>query len=360
MARPHLLLLLIKTVLTIVVLIPLGQCIAIYKHFFTSHRRKMADFAATFPSLVQAEVDKLREQCQKKVIKDSVQSTFFKLANGITLHGVVAGPQDGPLCVLLHGFPEGWACWRKVLPLLADAGYRVLAPDLRGYGLSDKPIGTAAYRVATLVQDVRDLIKAAGRDHCVLIAHDWGAGLGWAFAAAHPEMVRKMVIVDGPRIEALRKTMYTSLRQLLNSWYVLYFQVPLIPEFGMSSDLRVIFKGIAADAGREAYEPRDLDYYVASFSQPYSLTAAMNYYRAAAQLGTGLPTVPMQTSTLVIWGANDKYLEPHIIYALEDRLQPGLEKVVILPTLSHWIPMQAPNALVAHAVDYFKVIKSNH
>ena len=118
--------------------------------------------------------------------------------NGITLHAAAAGPAEGKLVILLHGFPEFWYGWRHQIAPLAASGLRILAPDQRGYNLSDKPAGIAAYRLDTLADDVIGLADALGREHFAVVGHDWGGVVAWRLAARNPERVTRAVILNAP------------------------------------------------------------------------------------------------------------------------------------------------------------------
>ena len=150
------------------------------------------------------------------------------VVNGVRLHYVEAGA--GPLVVLLHGFPEFWYAWRRQVGPLAAAGFRVLAPDLRGYNLSDKPRGADAYRVESLTADVAGLIRHAGERSAVVVGHDWGGVLAWLLPLHHHKIVHKRVILNAPHPAALRRELRRGADQLLRSWYVFFFQLPWLPE----------------------------------------------------------------------------------------------------------------------------------
>jgi epoxide hydrolase 4 len=150
--------------------------------------------------------------------------------NGIRLHVVQTGPVTGPLVLLLHGFPEFWYGWRHQLPSLAAAGYRIWAPDLRGYNESEKPQGIAAYRLETLAADVIGLIDAAGRERACLVGHDWGGVIAWWIAMHAPDRLQRMVVINAPHGAAMRRQLRRHPVQWLKSAYVGWFQLPWIPE----------------------------------------------------------------------------------------------------------------------------------
>jgi len=146
--------------------------------------------------------------------------------NGITLHVAQAGPADGELVVLLHGFPEPWWGWRNQIPALAASGFRVLAPDQRGYNFSDKPAGRGAYRMDTLARDIVGLIDATGRNRAAVIGHDWGGAIAWWLATYHPDRVRRVAVLNCPHPLVFSRILRRSPAQLLRSWYMFFFQFP--------------------------------------------------------------------------------------------------------------------------------------
>src|SRR5438128_2134073 len=147
--------------------------------------------------------------------------------NGVGLHLVEAG--QGPPVVLLHGFPEFWYSWRRQIPALAESGFRVVAPDQRGYGQSGKPRGWRAYRIENLAQDVADLIAHLGEERAHVVGHDWGGGTAWATAMLHAERVASLAILNVPHPERMLRALRTP-RQLAKSWYIFFFQIPWLPE----------------------------------------------------------------------------------------------------------------------------------
>src|SRR5262249_12586002 len=193
----------------------------------------------------------------------------------LRLHVVEAGPPEGGPVVLLHGFPEFWFSWRFQIPKLAAAGFRVAAPDMRGYNLSDKPYGVDAYNLDHLVRDARGLVKALGHDRAHIVGHDWGGAVAWEFAQRHPESTRSLTVMSCPHPREL----LTGLRrpaQLRKSWYMFFFQLPGIPERTLMKDdaaaLRRIFKG---------QPEKDLDRYVEAAKRARGMNGPLNYYRAA-------------------------------------------------------------------------------
>jgi pimeloyl-ACP methyl ester carboxylesterase len=156
-----------------------------------------------------------------------LKHAFVEVAAGVRLHYVEAG--TGPLVVLLHGFPEFWFSWRHQLPALANAGFRVVAVDQRGYNLSDKPRGLDAYRTSVLAQDVARVIERLGVDRASVVGHDWGGGIAWTFAMGYPERLDRLAILNAPHPGTFVRHL-GSPRQLRKSWYLFFFQLPWLPE----------------------------------------------------------------------------------------------------------------------------------
>jgi pimeloyl-ACP methyl ester carboxylesterase len=271
----------------------------------------------------------------------------------VRLHYAEAG--DGPLVVLLHGFPEFWFSWRFQIPVLAAAGFRVVAPDMRGYNLSSRPVGVAAYDVDRLATDVRDLIRDRGADRAFLAGHDWGAAVAWVTAMNHPEVVERLAILNVPHprrfLHALRHP-----RQLAKSWYMFFFQLPWLPERLVRARRWWLFRyDFEHDARPGAFTPQDIERYVEAWSQPGAATAMFNYYRALFRQRPSRAAArirPVEAPTLVIWGERDRYLGAEL--AEPDHADvPKLERVVRLPSASHWVQHDEPNRVAELLVEFF-------
>jgi epoxide hydrolase 4 len=271
---------------------------------------------------------------------------------GLRLHCVEAG--TGPLVVLLHGFPEFWYAWRHQLPALADAGYRVVAPDLPGYNTSDKPPRVRDYRPRVLAQEMADLIAALGADSATVAGHDWGGGLAWLLAMHHPERVQRLVVLNAPHPIRFRKGL-TSPRQLRRSWYMLAFQLPWLPErLVAASDFRALRRALGRQPTRPgAFTAQDIDRYVAAAAQPGALRAAINYYRAAVRanpLAQAHTLRRVDIPTLVIWGDQDRYLGREL--AEPDRAWVPDVRVERIAEASHWVQADAPERVNQLMVDF--------
>lgn len=258
--------------------------------------------------------------------------------NGVRLHYVEQG--EGPLLVLLHGFPDFWYGWRFQIPALAGAGFHVVAPDLRGYNTSDRPRGVRPYRVSELVGDVTALVRHLGVERAHVAGHDWGGMVAWHLAMHHPEIVERLVIANAPHPAAFRRELKTP-DQVLRSWYVAFFQLPWLPEAALRRDdyaaLRAVFR--KEPARPEAFSRDDIARYRETFARPGALTAMLNYYRALLRFPPP-PTRVIEAPTLLVWGERDPHLSPRLTHGLE-RWVPRL-RVERFPQASHWVLTDAP------------------
>jgi pimeloyl-ACP methyl ester carboxylesterase len=259
--------------------------------------------------------------------------------NGIQLHYVTQG--TGPLMLMLHGFPECWYSWRhQILEFAQD--FQVVALDLRGYNDSDKPREKSAYVMDEFVKDIEGVIKGLGHEKCVLVGHDWGGAIAWSFAYAHPEMLDKLIILNTPHPAKFVKGFFTP-QQLLRSWYMFLFQLPIIPELLLQSFnyqiIAQIFQGIAVN--KNAFTPADLQVYKNAAAKPGALTAMINYIRNLfprflSRKKKGVLSVP----TLIIWGENDTVLGKELTYdtaAYVRNLQ-----IQYIPNCGHWVQQEQP------------------
>lgn len=269
----------------------------------------------------------------------------------VRLHYVEAG--DGPLVVLLHGFPEFWYSWRHQLRALSDAGYRVVAPDMRGYNRSEKPSGTEAYTRPHLTGDVSELIDAFEADEAVVVGHDWGGVVSWLFAMDHPEQLSKLVILNCPHPVAMAEGM-KQWRQMLRAFHMILFQLPLVPEallrFGDYALVRRILRDDPVRAG--AFDEEEIDRYVDALSRPGALRGSLNYYRAASRHGLIKPLEKIDREVLVIWGERDTYLGPTLADPPENLVSNcRLER---LPNASHWVQTDRPERVNELLVDFLE------
>jgi pimeloyl-ACP methyl ester carboxylesterase len=272
----------------------------------------------------------------------------------LRLHFVEAG--QGPLIVLLHGFPEFWYAWRHQIPALVGAGFRVIALDQRGYNTSDKPAGVDPYRIERLVEDVVGIIRAAGEENAVVVGHDWGGAIAWMVAMQHPEAVRRLIVMNAPHPRRVFEE-FRTLDQLRRSWYMFFFQLPWLPEWMLRrSHYRLIEFVLSRDpVHRSAFTAEDIAAYRTAMAQPGALTAAINYYRAL--LRSNLLTLyrglrPVQCPTLLIWGEQDRYLG----LRLTERLDRWVSNLTVarIPNASHWVQSDAPDRVNGLMLDFLK------
>jgi pimeloyl-ACP methyl ester carboxylesterase len=262
------------------------------------------------------------------------------ITNGIRMHYVIQG--TGPLLVLLHGFPEFWYSWRHQILFLAEQGYTVVAPDLRGYNDTDKP--RTGYKVATLLRDIVGLIKGLGEEKAIIVGHDWGGVLAWQFAQDYPQMTERLIVMNAPHPAAFARELRT-IKQLRKSWYVFAFQIPWLPEFLLGRrHAELIGRMLYGSAvHKTAFPPDVLAQYRDAMSKPGALNASLNYYRAVfrrpASALNGTRTI-IHTPTLLIWGDQDVALDSNLTRGLEQWV-PNLQ-IRHLPDSGHWVQQEKP------------------
>jgi pimeloyl-ACP methyl ester carboxylesterase len=274
--------------------------------------------------------------------------------NGIRLHCMRAG--QGEPIILLHGFPESWHSWREQIPVLAQYG-EVIALDMRGYNLSDRPIGVENYDIDILAADIVGVIRACNAERATIISHDWGGGVAWWLTIHHPELVKKLVVMNAPHPFAFQKII-RSFDQLRRSWYMFFFQLPWLPEFylsfgGIRRSVTKVFRGSAIQPHR--FTEEDLDYLVKAWEQPGALTAMINYYRAAMRkVGREKPAGPITLPTMIVWGEQDRFLlrrnaEPESLSRYVKDL-----RVEFIPTAGHWVQKEEPEQVNALLEDFLR------
>ena len=269
----------------------------------------------------------------------------FIRANGIRFHYVTAG--DGPLVLLLHGFPQFWYAWRHQIPALA-ARFRVVAPDLRGYGDTDKPPRVSDYQIGALAADVAELIHALGEKKAHVVGHDWGGGVAWTAATDHADVVDRLAVLNCPNPKVFARVLRSSLRQLARSWYMFFFQLPLIPEwtFQISPTAMIerMFRRMAIR--KDTFSDDDLREFREALAKPGALTAASNYYRATFRNFSAMRQLEREDKkisapTLLIWAENDVALGKELTYGMEP-LFSGPLRIHYVPNCSHWVNEEQP------------------
>jgi pimeloyl-ACP methyl ester carboxylesterase len=276
------------------------------------------------------------------------------LTNGVRLRVAQAGPEDGPLVLLLHGFPDFWYGWRHQIEYLAQAGYRVWAPDQRGYNQSDKPSGIAGYNVDLLAADIVGLIQAAGREKAFVVGHDWGGGVAWWLAIRYPQHVEKLVILNSPHPAVLRKQFSQNRRQLLKSWYMFAFQIPRLPEWLTLRNGAKTGRDALRDSSRPGtFSEADLDLYEAAWRQPGAMTGMINWYRAAFQHAPQRPADNRaHMPTRIIWGAHDAFLSRELATLSAEYCDDA--EVIYIEEATHWVQHEEPERVNSLIENFLK------
>jgi len=273
---------------------------------------------------------------------------------GLRVHAAVAGPPDGPLVILLHGFPEFWYSWRHQIGPLAGAGFRVVVPDQRGYNLTDK---TRPFDLATLAEDVLALTRACGRESFLLAGHDWGAAVAWVVAARHPDRVERLAILNVPHPAVMARALLgRNLRQIRRSWYIFFFQLPGLPEWSLSrKDFARLRWLMRASARRGTFSDEDLQRYRDAWAQPGALAASIGWYRALGRsmLGRGRRRVAgiVRVPTIMLWGERDAALGVELAEQSLAYLERG--ELLRYPKATHWLHEEEPGEIAGRLVDHF-------
>lgn len=280
------------------------------------------------------------------------------VAGGVRFHYATAG--RGPLVLLLHGFPERWFSWEAQIPALAAEGYRVVAPDLRGYGLSEKP--ATGYELSDLALDVVALIRALGEDHATVIGHDWGGAITWEAAARHPARVTRCAVLNCPHPAVLHEVALRSWDQLRRSWYMLFFNVPWLPERLIARDEgRWLFEMFRGGPGRpEVFAPAAREALRESVSRPEDVRPMLEYYRRSVRraLGGALPVYPpVRQPALLLWAERDaalgnQLIAPHTRFATDLTIRR-------LPDCGHFVQQERPDAVNALLAGWLRATRGD-
>lgn len=281
-------------------------------------------------------------------MSDTPVTTQFVTANGITFEVDQCGTGE-KFALLLHGFPESKFSWRFQMPLLARLGYRVWAPNLRGYGKTSRPKSVSDYHIDHLVRDVAGLIDAAGAKETLLVAHDWGAIIAWHCAIRKVRPLKGLVIMNVPHPACFVRALRTW-SQLKKSWYVLFFQLPWLPERVLAARgaeaIGRAFTDMAVDKSR--FPAEVVDQYRRNAREPGAISAMVNYYRAAMRTDRKVmnpaPGI-VDTRTLMIWGEEDSALDKATTHGTEEFVTDLTLRY--LPGVSHWVQQEAPEKVNA-------------
>lgn len=269
----------------------------------------------------------------------------YAQVGGVQLHYATAGEGE-KLVILLHGFPETWYSWRHQIVALSEE-YTVVAPDMRGYNLSDKPARVEDYDMDKLVDDITNLIHHLGHEKAAVIGHDWGAGVAWAIGQNQPEILWKLGALQVPPIAVWRKNQ--TLKQLFASWYMFFLQIPYLPEYLLRlndfSLLENALKNSTVENG--IFTDETIAEYKKSWSEPFALTAMINYYRANILkriFGSSLNEKKITTPALFIYGEKDHAVMPETVKNIGEFVDAPFEEYFI-PNSGHWVQQETPETV---------------
>jgi len=281
---------------------------------------------------------------------DSSVRFDFIPTNGIRLHTALAGPENGEPVILLHGFPEAWFGWEPQIHALAAAGFRVIAPDQRGYNLSDKPIGVASYRMDTLVADVLGVADALGFERFNIAGHDFGAMVSWLLAVQYSERLRRLAIANVPHPVVMRSYIRRHPSQMLKSWYALFFQIPALPErIVRAGNWRMMMSAMPAGLSEE-----ERDRYREAWAQPGAMTGMINWYRAMLRRPPKLTGSPrISVPTLVVWGKQDPYISYGLAPLSVDLCNDG--RLIRFEDATHWVQHDKSEEVSQLLIEHFRM-----
>jgi pimeloyl-ACP methyl ester carboxylesterase len=273
--------------------------------------------------------------------------------NGVHLHVVEAGPESGPLLILLHGFPEFWYGWHRQIEPLAAAGFHVLIPDQRGYNLSDKPASIPAYNIDNLARDIVGLIDEAGAAKAYVVGHDWGGAVGWWLGVKHPERLEKLALLNIPHPVVMKQTVRKDPAQRKKSSYIFFFQLPWLPEhsFRKNNFARGV-KSLQGSSRPGTFSDADLALYREAWSKPGEVRSMIHWYRASLRSQPERPASPrVRVPTLLLWGEKDRFLGREMAQPSIDLCDDG--RLVFVPEASHWIQHEEPERVTRELLGFF-------
>ena len=266
----------------------------------------------------------------------------YHYVNGLMLHVGHMGPPAGEMIVFLHGFPEFSESWQKQAEFFAGHGYHVIVPDQRGYNLSKKPVAIQDYALNNLVADIAALITSLSTCPVTVAGHDWGGGVAWTLAQQHPELIKNLIILNMPHPGVMQENLRKNPKQMLKSWYVAFFQLPLIPEQLCSA---FNFKWLAASmirtARRGTFSKSDIAAYKRAWRQPNALTSMINWYRAFAQSRPATINEAIEVPALILWGTKDLFLSKKMAEQSVARCTQG--QLILIENASHWLHHEEPD-----------------
>ena len=265
--------------------------------------------------------------------------------NGIALHVVLAGPASGKPLIFLHGFPEFWFAWRLQIDHFVSSGYRVIIPDQRGYNLSDKPAGIASYSIDLLARDVVGVLDTVADSKAFVVGHDWGAGVAWYLAARYSERVSRAAMLSVPHPRIFIRNLIMNPAQLRRSSYILFFQLPWLPEHILRRrDWALLVGALRNTCPPGVFSDPDLEQYKKSWGRKGALTTMLNWYRAAllrpSKLALDSKSSRVKLLALLIWGKNDQFAGEAM--ARESLQYCDNGHLEMFETATHWVQHEEP------------------
>ena len=272
--------------------------------------------------------------------------------NNIKLHTALAGPTDGEPVILLHGFPEAWFGWENQIEPLANAGFRVIVPDQRGYNLSDKPAGVENYSTRALIKDILGLAKTLRMENFHLAGHDWGAIVAWSLAMTVPRRIKRLAIANVPHPSVFTSYLRSHPSQMIKSWYAMFFQLPGFPErFVKAANWKFLISAMP-----DYWDENQYNRYRAAWGQPGAITAMINWYRASfggsSSKAVSRSINKINPKTLIIWGKKDPHLSHQMAPMSLEYCQDG--KLVYFEDATHWVQHDKPEEVSQLLIDHFK------
>jgi pimeloyl-ACP methyl ester carboxylesterase len=296
-------------------------------------------------------------------------TTRMKLPTGVTLNVQAGGPEGGEPILLLHGFPESHRTWRDVAPDLAR-DFRVVAPDQRGFGASDKPAGVEAYKTDRILEDLIALADALGLDRFTLVGHDWGGAVAWLAALRHPDRLSRLVIVNAPHPQVFQKSLFDDPAQRAASQYISAFRNPMMEAGIEGMGLETFFiKTFASHADVSLLSDAERQAYLDDWGRPGAMTAMLNWYRASeivvpkvgeearAPAWTRTPFPKIAVPTLVLWAMRDTALLPVQLGGLYDLVEDL--RLVTVPDAGHFVPWEQPGTVASAIRDFMHATESS-
>jgi len=273
--------------------------------------------------------------------------------NGIDLHVVLAGPLTGEAVILLHGFPEFWFGWIRQIEALAEQGYRVIAPDQRGYNLSSVPGRVEDYKLDMLTADMLGLMDHFGYQQVFLVGHDWGAAVAWNLAMCYPERIRKLAILNVPHTAVMLRFLTHSPRQMLKSWYIAFFQIPGLADWLLGlGNYAGVLRMLKISALPTTFSADELEEYRQAYIHSRGLTGMINWYRALARFRPTAPqSIRLRMPVLILWGKQDIALSAEMADASLKFCDQG--KLVFFEHASHWLQHDEAPAVNQQLREFF-------